>query len=175
MSNSSPNIVPVNFWPSSLKRKATSSGCPRRPCCCPAQIPVMSAPIIEAANNRKPRADRVIRWFIKRDITTAAQGTYSKVVCTAFAMSLLRLYFGLLVFAVLAGAAETPAPPYTQADIQQLLKTKCAACHGGKSPAGGFDANKLSGPNSVHERPEAWRKAAARVYNGEMPPRAALS
>ena len=73
-------------------------------------------------------------------------------------MSLLRLYTGLLVFAALAAAAETPTPPYTQADIQQLLKTKCVACHGGKSPAGGFDANKLGVPNSVHERPEAWSK-----------------
>src|SRR5436305_612516 len=174
MSNSSPNIVPVSFWPSILKRNATSSGCPRRPCCCPAQIPVISAASIDAVKKRKPRAHRAIRCFISRDITTAGRGTYSKVVPTAFLMFLLRVYSGLLVFAGLAVAADTPTPQYTQADIQQVLKTKCVACHAGKAPAGGFDATKLALPNSIHERPQAWTKAASRVYNGEMPPGAAL-
>jgi mono/diheme cytochrome c family protein len=82
---------------------------------------------------------------------------------------------GLFLLAVSIASAQTPAPQYTQADVQQLLKTKCAACHSGKAPVGGFDIAKLTLPNSLRDRPDRWKKAASRVQNGEMPPQAPLA
>jgi len=54
------------------------------------------------------------------------------------------------------------------------MQSNCAACHAGKSPAGGFDLNTLTAPASLRARSDSWNKAAFRVYNGEMPPGGAL-
>lgn len=68
----------------------------------------------------------------------------------------------LLLIAATVAFGQTPA-----FDGKQFVQQRCAACHAGKSPAGGFDTAKA-------DNLEAWNKAALRVHNGEMPPRAPL-
>ena len=84
-------------------------------------------------------------------------------------MTFPKFQAGLVLLAASA-AAQTPAPHFDLAGGRQFLKTNCAACHGGKPAAGGFDINKLAPPESFRERSELWTKAALRVHNGEMPP-----
>ena len=95
----------------------------------------------------------------------------SELMPMSFAARLLGLRSGLLLFAVSVAAAQTPAPQYTQADVQQLLKTKCAACHwrqgsGGRIRRCEAHASRQSArsPRPVEKgrltRPE-WRNAAA--------------
>jgi mono/diheme cytochrome c family protein len=79
-----------------------------------------------------------------------------------------------LIALAATAAAQSSSSHFTVADGQQFLRSNCAACHSGKSPAGGFDLNKLAAPASFQERPDTWNKAALRVYNGEMPPGGAL-
>jgi mono/diheme cytochrome c family protein len=47
------------------------------------------------------------------------------------------------------------------------LKQNCAGCHSGATAQGGFNIARM-------DKPESWSKAALRVHNGEMPPRAPL-
>jgi mono/diheme cytochrome c family protein len=89
-------------------------------------------------------------------------------------MTLPKFQAGLVLLAASA-AAQTPAPHFDLAAGRQFLKTNCAACHGGKPAAGGFDINKLTLPESFRERSEQWSKAALRVHNGEMPPKSAVA
>jgi hypothetical protein len=84
-------------------------------------------------------------------------------------MKFQRSHVGLLVLAVSASALPA-AVHFGNAEGQDFLRTKCGMCHGGKSPAGGFDIAKLAQEASFRERSELWSKAALRVYSGEMPP-----
>src|SRR4051812_42057881 len=88
-------------------------------------------------------------------------------------MSFPRFCAGLVLLTASA-AAQKPASQYTQADGGQFLKTYCASCHTGRTPAGGFDVMKLALPASLRQSPEVWTKAAMRVHNGEMPPRSTV-
>jgi hypothetical protein len=72
-----------------------------------------------------------------------------------------------MVFLVLILAASAVFAQPSTIDGRQFLKQHCAACHSGAAALGGFDIGKM-------ERPDAWSKAALRVHNGEMPPRAPL-
>ena len=71
----------------------------------------------------------------------------------------------VLLVLILAAGAALAQPSMT--DGPQFLKQHCAACHSGAGAQGGFNIARM-------ERPEAWSKAALRVHNGEMPPRAPL-
>ncbi len=85
---------------------------------------------------------------------------------------------GLILLAVSAMAQPNSAgsPADSQAlDGQQFLKSHCAMCHGGKTPAGGFDVNRLAGLGSFHDRSQTWSNVALRVHNGEMPPGGSLA
>ena len=88
-------------------------------------------------------------------------------------MNFVRSQAGFLVLAATA-AAQSAASHFTAADGQQFLRSNCAGCHSGKSPAGAFDLNNLTAPTSFRELSDTWAKAALRVYNGEMPPGGAL-
>lgn len=55
-----------------------------------------------------------------------------------------------------------------------LLEKYCAACHAGKAPAGGFRLEGLSASHLERDIP-GWTKLAARVKNGEMPPKGMLA
>ena len=88
-------------------------------------------------------------------------------------MSFVRSQAGLFVLAATA-VAQSAASHFTSADGQQFLRSNCTDCHSGKLPAGGFDLDKLTAPTSFRERSDTWNKVALRVYNGEMPPGAAL-
>ena len=85
-------------------------------------------------------------------------------------MQFFRLHGAFLAIAALAAAAQ----PFGHTETQQLLKTKCLGCHTGKTPAGEFDVAKLMAASSLRVQPAAWTKAAVRVHNGEMPPKAPL-
>ena len=88
-------------------------------------------------------------------------------------MNFPRSHAGLVLLAASA-VAQPPAVHYNPAEGPQFLQTNCGSCHAGKAPLGGFDITKLAPPASFRERSETWTKAALRVYNGEMPPTAAL-
>ena len=85
-------------------------------------------------------------------------------------MPYLRLHVGFLAVATSVVAAQ----PFTHAATQSFLKKNCLGCHTGKAPAGEFDVTKLMAPASLKQNPQAWTKAALRVHNGEMPPKAPL-
>jgi hypothetical protein len=68
----------------------------------------------------------------------------------------------LLLIAASVAFGQTPA-----FDGRQFAQQKCGACHSGQKPAGGFNIAETG-------RLQSWNRAALRVYNGEMPPRAPL-
>jgi hypothetical protein len=74
---------------------------------------------------------------------------------------------GVAALAVLnANAAD-----FTFDGAQTFLKTYCAACHSGKSPAAGFNISQTPPQTSLADQAERWSHIANRVTNGEMPPR----
>ena len=81
------------------------------------------------------------------------------LVCAAFLFSAL--------------IATNPAFAQSLPTGQQFLKEYCAACHVGKTPAGGFSVVALNAPGSFRDSPDVWTAAVKRVQNGEMPPKAA--
>jgi hypothetical protein len=78
----------------------------------------------------------------------------------------------VLVVPFLAAAQEAP-DAYSFASGQKFLKTYCAGCHIGKSPAGGFPMSRVGTAQTLGKNPDAWKTLVARVNNGEMPPKGA--
>lgn len=56
---------------------------------------------------------------------------------------------------------------------QSFLKSYCLACHQSKAPAGGFDLQRVAAPATLRTNAQKWTSLAARVKNGEMPPKGA--
>lgn len=80
----------------------------------------------------------------------------------------LRLPAACIIAAGLAAGADAS---YSFDSGQQFMKTYCAGCHIGKTPAGGFNVGALDTPESFRTKPELWNSLLARVKNGEMPPK----
>jgi hypothetical protein len=78
----------------------------------------------------------------------------------------------LLPAASIAGAQQSPAT-YSFDDGRQFMKTYCASCHLGKSPAGGFQLSRVDSAETFGANQNAWSKVVARVRTGEMPPKGA--
>jgi mono/diheme cytochrome c family protein len=75
--------------------------------------------------------------------------------------------FALLI--LVSGVAL--ATPYSE-NVLPLLRSHCASCHGGGSPAGGFAVEtlaRLPETDALQER-ERWEQISLRVRSGEMPP-----
>jgi mono/diheme cytochrome c family protein len=79
-------------------------------------------------------------------------------------------------------ACQSPGPvkddPSYTADVQPLFNTSCASCHGGGSPAAGYDLTNREGalgtgsdtvPNVIAGSPET-SLLHARLDEGTMPP-----
>lgn len=81
-------------------------------------------------------------------------------------------YLGCAAFLFSALIATNPASAQSFTAGQQFLKEYCAACHVGKTPAGGFSVVTLNAPGSFRHSPDLWTAAVKRVQNGEMPPKA---
>lgn len=69
----------------------------------------------------------------------------------------------------LSAYAAPPAESFGKAHA--FLDTWCQSCHTGKAAAGGFRIADLNSPATLSSTPDKWTRAAARVRNGEMPPR----
>src|SRR5260370_28164528 len=82
-----------------------------------------------------------------------------------------RIAAVLCAFGILR--AQTPEPAYTFETAQQFLKTYCAACHGGKSGAGGLGWAQVSSYETLQKNPQKWESILTRVRNAEMPPKGA--
>ena len=72
---------------------------------------------------------------------------------------------------VTVGPVRASAGEFTFDRTQSLLKTYCASCHSGKSPAAGFNVSQIATEASLVDQAERWTRIANRVRNGEMPPR----
>jgi hypothetical protein len=60
--------------------------------------------------------------------------------------------------------------PYSFENAQTFLKTYCQSCHQGKG-VGGLSLAQVSTRESLRAEPQKWTALAARVDNGEMPPK----
>jgi len=85
--------------------------------------------------------------------------------------ALFRTAFLLLFAAAAFPADQGESSKYSLDQGTQFIKTYCAACHSGKSPAGNFHATDLSPQTSFHDKAETWSKVIFRVRNSEMPPK----
>jgi hypothetical protein len=74
----------------------------------------------------------------------------------------------LLAFA----GARLMAAEFSFDQAQAMLKTYCYACHQGKTASAGLDLAGLS-PDRNLDRSRDWSRVAARVRDGEMPPKGA--
>jgi hypothetical protein len=84
----------------------------------------------------------------------------------------MRLRSGVgALFALGLSAQE----PYSFGASQRFLQQYCQACHIGQAPAGGFhvEVEQVGSESSFASAPATWKAAAARVTNGEMPPKGA--
>jgi hypothetical protein len=82
-----------------------------------------------------------------------------------------RLLPALLLLSTSALLAQSG--DYSFQHAQALLNQYCLSCHQGKSPAGNFVLKPLASETSLREDSDQWHKAAARLMNGEMPPKGA--
>jgi mono/diheme cytochrome c family protein len=85
--------------------------------------------------------------------------------------ALFRTAFFLLFAAAAFPADQGESSKYSLDRGTQFIKTYCAACHFGKSPAGNFHATDLSPQTSFHDKAQTWSKVIFRVRNSEMPPK----
>lgn len=67
--------------------------------------------------------------------------------------------------------AAPPADTYAFPQAQALLNSKCAGCHSGAKPSGGFSIAKLTTPKSFEDESRAWSRILTRVRDGDMPPK----
>ncbi|MEX2262239.1 MAG: DUF1592 domain-containing protein [Bryobacteraceae bacterium] len=79
------------------------------------------------------------------------------------------LSLALLVTSTVDLSAQQGA--YSFADAQTFLKTYCQNCHQDKTPAGGFNIQRVGTTVSLQTEAQRWTKLVARVKNGEMPPK----
>lgn len=82
------------------------------------------------------------------------------------------------VLAAAAAPFATPLFPATDANFgieqaEQFLRKHCDTCHQGESAQARFRTDVLAGIDSFGDQPEAWLSLAARVWDGEMPPKGA--
>src|SRR5690348_16694880 len=88
-----------------------------------------------------------------------------------------RFLTGILL-ATLVTAVSMPSSAQQNdqafADGQVFLQTYCKSCHQGKSPAGGFDVERISTPATLGAEPK-WNNVISRVKSYEMPPKSAPS
>ena len=87
-------------------------------------------------------------------------------------MNSCSLHAGFFL-AIAVAAAQPAAPHFDDAQGRQFLQTNCGTCHSDRARAGGFAIASLS-PERIQSQADWWTKAAQRVHNGEMPPKAAL-
>src|SRR5437588_4538476 len=64
---------------------------------------------------------------------------------------------------------------YSFESAKTFLKQYCQTCHQGKSPAGGFDLQRVDATSSLQTDAERWSKLNTRIRNGEMPPKGSPS
>jgi len=62
-------------------------------------------------------------------------------------------------------------PDYSFDSAKAFLTTHCQKCHQAKSPAGGFNVERVTAPASLQDNERKWLSAINRVRNGEMPPK----
>jgi hypothetical protein len=62
-------------------------------------------------------------------------------------------------------------PDYSFSQSQSFLVTYCRNCHQDKAAAGGFNIQRVATAETLQSLPQKWMRAAARVKNGEMPPK----
>ncbi|MEZ5351461.1 MAG: DUF1592 domain-containing protein [Bryobacteraceae bacterium] len=77
-----------------------------------------------------------------------------------------------LAAAMSAGGLQ--AATYTHAEARTFLRTRCAACHTGPKPSGGFSIAAASDAGSLLENPRLWARMMRRVRDGDMPPKVTL-
>lgn len=77
----------------------------------------------------------------------------------------------VLVFSLATCGAWGQSGGYSFAEGQGFLDQHCKACHLGRTPAGNFHLDQVRTPGSFGSSPQAWTRLAARVSNGEMPPK----
>ncbi len=89
--------------------------------------------------------------------------------------SLLLLLGIVAVSHATAQGAALPPPDLREyeARVAPLLKSHCVGCHNAEKAEGGIDLSRLGPPAEAARRRGVWRRAAARVAAGEMPPRGA--
>jgi len=80
-------------------------------------------------------------------------------------------YTATLILFPIALSAQSES--YTFSDAWNFLKTNCSGCHGGASPAAGFDLQQIASPATIQSETGRWNLLASRVRNGEMPPKGA--
>jgi mono/diheme cytochrome c family protein len=78
-----------------------------------------------------------------------------------------------LVCMIAGGVSAGADAKYSFDSGQRFIKTYCAGCHMGKTPAGGFNIAALNTQTSFRDKPDAWNSFLMRVRSGEMPPKAA--
>ena len=87
----------------------------------------------------------------------------------AYLVLAITVGFGL----VPARGAETDRPGHLREfapAIQPLLKTRCFECHGPDEQEGGVNFARLNDDGDILRSRALWKRAAARVASGEMPP-----
>ncbi|MDQ6701224.1 MAG: hypothetical protein M3Z36_13675, partial [Acidobacteriota bacterium] len=72
------------------------------------------------------------------------------------------LFAATILFActISNGAAQTAPADYSFDNAQHFLKTYCASCHQGKSPAGGLNVTQLGETSSLRDLPRKWTRIA---------------
>src|ERR1051325_6703021 len=84
-----------------------------------------------------------------------------------------RLQRTTITLLALPMALAAQSARYTFNDVQNFLKVNCGACHGGATPAGGFDLQQIASQATLKSEAARWNMLAVRVRNGEMPPKGA--
>src|SRR5688572_21122386 len=84
-----------------------------------------------------------------------------------------RLKLVFLSASCVSAAFSSPQTALNFDSAQKFLKTHCQSCHNGKTAVGGFALQSLRTPESLRKETHKWASAAARVKNGEMPPKGA--
>lgn len=93
----------------------------------------------------------------------------AKVLTAYLQQKLFSSVFLLSSLAASAIAAE--APPTFENDVEPFLKKSCQACHNAKLKTADLSLSVTNGKTPVTEDPEKWRKVAARLRAGTMPPK----
>lgn len=87
------------------------------------------------------------------------------------ALPLMRLFMALTLVGTSWTLADEPNPASWERELKPLLTSACAKCHEGKEPEAGFALAALSADMSDIANRHRWKKVAARVRSGEMPPK----